>query len=231
MSQYDSFADQYHEMVQHGGPENAYRYIITQLMALSGLHQSKVCDVGCGQGELSHRLSLLGAGVTGVDLSLALLRYAQEKTDQVNWVQDDAMELSKLPDASYDFVVSSIMLMDVPDHHRVFQACHRILKPGGIMIWVVMHPCFQSPFSHPLGDGSRKVLQYAPQFWKSAGTGTIRSTLGAYHRPLSAYINDFMSAGFSLLRVDEPERLNTSVDQLPSLFSAIGKKHSQPEFP
>ncbi|WP_282937878.1 class I SAM-dependent methyltransferase [Paenibacillus sp. RC67] len=224
MAQYDSFAEQYHEMVQNGGPENAYRYIIAQVEALSDLHKQKICDIGCGQGELSSRLSLLGADVTGVDLSSALLQYAHAKTEQVNWVQDDAMELQHIQEASYDFVVSSVMLMDVPDHRRVFQACHRILKPEGIMIWVIMHPCFQSPFSHPLGDGSRKVVQYAPQFWKSAGTGTIRSTLGAYHRPLSTYINDFMAAGFSLLRVDEPERLNTSVDQLPSLFGATGRK-------
>ncbi|WP_028551833.1 class I SAM-dependent methyltransferase [Paenibacillus sp. UNC451MF] len=228
MSQYDSFAEQYHEMVQNGGPENAYRYIIGQLEALSDLHERKICDVGCGQGELSSRLALLGADVTGVDLSGALLKYAQEKTTPVTWVQDDAMELKHIPDAAYDYVVSSVMLMDVPDHRSVFHACHRILKPNGIMIWVIMHPCFQSPFSHPLGDGSRKVLQYAPQFWKSAGTGTIRSTLGAFHRPIATYINDFMEAGFSLIRIDEPERLNSSVDQLPSLFGAVGKKLIKP---
>ncbi|MBE1446916.1 class I SAM-dependent methyltransferase [Paenibacillus sp. OAS669] len=228
MAQYDSFAEQYRQMVQTGGPEPAYRYIIRQLEALTDLKGRSLCDIGCGQGELSSRLAQLGALVTGVDLSGALLTYAKEKNDQVNWIQDDAMELRRLPDAAYDYVVSSVMLMDVPDHRKVFRACHRILKPEGIMIWVIMHPCFQSPFSHPLGDGSRKVMQYAPQFWKSAGTGTIRSTLGAYHRPLSAYINDFMSAGFSLLRVDEPERPDTSVDQLPSLFAAVGQKLSNP---
>jgi hypothetical protein len=98
------------------------------------------------------------------------------------------------------------------------------LKPDGIMIWVIMHPCFQSPYSHPLGDGSRKVLDYKEQFWKSQGTGTIRSTLGAYHRPLSAYLNDFMEAGFSIIRVDELDRLDSSVDVLPAHFAAVGRK-------
>ncbi|KIL42512.1 hypothetical protein SD70_01085 [Gordoniibacillus kamchatkensis] len=224
MAHYDPFAEQYHHMVQKGGAESSYRYILRQLQSLSDLQGAAICDVGCGDGELSSRLSLLGAEVTGIDLSAKLLAYARGKTGNVTWLQDDAMVLGKLPDEAYDCAVSSVMLMDVPDHGAVFRACHRILKPGGVMVWTVMHPCFQSPFSYPMGDGSRKVMQYAPQFWKSGGTGTIRSTLGAYHRPLAQYINDFMASGFSLLRVDEVERMDTSVDDLPLLFAAVGRK-------
>jgi hypothetical protein len=94
------------------------------------------------------------------------------------------------------------------------------------MIWVIMHPCFQSPFSFPLGDGSRKIMQYAPQYWKSEGIGTIRSTLGAYHRGLSNYINDFIAAGYSIMRVDEPERDDKTIDVLPSLLGVVGMKKS-----
>ena len=52
------------------------------------------------------------------------------------------------------------MLMDGPDFHKVFQSSYRILKPKGIMIWVIMHPCFQSPHSETLEDGSRKITNY-----------------------------------------------------------------------
>jgi ubiquinone/menaquinone biosynthesis C-methylase UbiE len=138
----------------------------------------------------------MGGVATGVDFSRALLIYAQNLTDQVNWIQEDAMTLRSLQGESFDIVTSSIMLMDIPDHKAVFEQSCRILKPGGIMVWLVMHPCFQSPFSHPLEDGSRKVYQYAPQYWKSHGDGTLRSTLGAYHRPISQHINDFMKTGF-----------------------------------
>ncbi|WP_158606897.1 class I SAM-dependent methyltransferase [Paenibacillus ginsengarvi] len=227
MAQYDGFAEQYNQLVKQGGPtgpEAAFRYIETQLGRLADVRGLAICDVGCGQGELSLRLSRSGADVTGVDLSSEQLAIARGESDRVRWVLDDAMELGTLPDEAFDFVVSSVMLMDVSDHAKVFRASHRILKPGGAMIWVIMHPCFQSPFSHPLGDGSRKVLDYREQFWKSGGTGTIRSTLGAYHRPLAMYINDFMGAGFALGRVDELDRLDTSVDVLPAHFAAIGFK-------
>ncbi len=225
MASYNQFAEQYHNMVKSGGPDNSYRYILQQLQQNSSdLNHARILDIGCGPGELSYRISLQGAGVTGIDLSYKLLEYARERSDQVTWIQDDAMHLHHIQDSTYDFVVSSVMLMDVPDHRAVFNSAYRVLKPNGIMIWVIMHPCFQSPFSHPLGDGSRKVMQYEAQFWKSEGVGTIRSTLGAYHRTLSQYLNDFMTSGFSLLRVDEPERDNKTVDGLPSLFAAVGRK-------
>lgn len=224
MAQYDGFAEQYRDMVKKGGPEASFRYIIQQLTRLDDVRNKSICDVGCGQGELCRRMALAGARVTGVDLSAEQIAIARDEIAGVRWVQDDAMSLGSLPDESFDFVVSSVMLMDVPDHRDVFRASRRILKPDGIMIWVIMHPCFQSPYSHTLGDGSRKVLDYKEQFWKSQGTGTIRSTLGAYHRPLSAYMNDFMEAGFSIIRVDELDRLDSSIDVLPAHFAAVGRK-------
>lgn len=226
MGTYDLFAEQYNGMVTSGGPEGSYRYIIQQLQEHSILNGLRICDIGCGQGELAYRLSLLGAKVTGVDLSEKLLEYARNRTGQVSWIHDDAMSLLKLDGKTFDYVISSVMLMDVPDHKKVFEAANRILRPNGVMFWVIMHPCFQSPFSHPLGDGSRKIVRYDEQFWKSEGVGTIRSTLGAYHRPLSQYLNDFMASGFLLNRVDELERDNKTIDNLPSMFAATGTKIS-----
>ncbi|MEK3780404.1 MULTISPECIES: methyltransferase domain-containing protein [Paenibacillus] len=225
MVNYDCYAEQYNEIVKSGGPEGSYRYILQQLNNLSGLTDINICDIGCGQGELACRLSILGAKVTGVDLSEKLLEYARNRTDQVTWVNDNAMSLQKLEDESFDYVVSSVMLMDVSDHKQVFKAANRILKPNGTMIWVIMHPCFQSPFSYPLGDGSRKIIRYDSQFWKSEGGGTIRSILGAYHRSISEYLNDFLICGFSLIRVDELERDNNLIDNLPLMFAVIGTKN------
>ncbi|SFT05973.1 class I SAM-dependent methyltransferase [Paenibacillus sp. BC26] len=224
MRSYNDFAKQYNDMVTSGGPNVSYRYILQHLKDKSDLTGLNVCDIGCGQGELAYQLSLLGVKVTGVDLSEKLLEYAENHTNQVTWVQDDAMSLHKLEDSAFDYVISSVMLMDVQDHKKVFDAVYRVLKPNGMMIWVIMHPCFQSPFSYPLGDGSRKIIRYDSQFWKSEGIGTIRSTLGAFHRPLSQYLNDFLTSGFIITRVDELERDTNAVDNLPSMFAVMGKK-------
>jgi SAM-dependent methyltransferase len=172
----------------------------------------------------------MGAIVTGIDSSQKLLSYAQRLTGDVQWVQGDAMRLTAFDDGSFDIVVSSLMLMDVSDHMAVFKESYRILKPGGIMSWLVMHPCFQSPFCMLLEDGSRQVSHYAPQYWKSKGEGTLRAILGSYHRPLSYYVNDFMKTGFALDRVFEPgfeEAADAANEQHPGLphhFGALGRK-------
>ncbi|MGV2644960.1 methyltransferase domain-containing protein, partial [Clostridium perfringens] len=49
-----------------------------------------------------------------------MLEFAQQKTDKVTWVHEDAMKLSKLPNETFDYVVSSLMLMDLPNHTDVF---------------------------------------------------------------------------------------------------------------
>ncbi|WP_274362243.1 class I SAM-dependent methyltransferase [Paenibacillus thermotolerans] len=223
MIHYDGFAEQYDAMVKQGGPRKVYGYIIHELSLETELKDKTICDLGCGQGELAHALSQRGAYLTGVDYSKALLSLAKSLTGEVNWIHDDAMTLQSIPDESFDIVTSSVMLMDVPDHHAVFNQSYRILKSGGIMIWIVMHPCFQSPFSHPLEDGARKVYQYAPQFWKSHGSGTLRSTLGAYHRSVAQYLNDFMKTGFELKRVLEPG-YETAYHSVISHFGALGYK-------
>ncbi|WP_199618211.1 class I SAM-dependent methyltransferase [Paenibacillus alkalitolerans] len=223
MAEFDTVAGLYLEMVRKGGPRKAYEAIIKELSCETGLNGKRICDIGCGPGELAFRLCNLGGIVTGVDSSAILLSHARNVTDQVEWMEDDAMTLGKIQDETFDIAVSSLMLMDVPDYESVFKQSYRVLKHNAIMIWLVMHPCFQSPFSHPEDDGSRKVYQYAPQYWKSKGNGTLRSIAGSYHRPVSYYINNFMKTGFALLRTFEPGS-ETAFESVPMHFGAIGRK-------
>lgn len=230
MINYDAYAEQYREMMMRGGQRRAYAFIIRELEQALGLAGRSVCDLGCGQGVLADEMTKRGALVTGVDLSSRMLEYAVALTDKVHWIQGDALALpEELQDASFDIVTACLMLMDVPDHDAVFKESYRLLKPGGAMIWVIMHPCFQSPFSHPTEDGAKKVYQYAPQFWKSEGIGTLRSTLGSYHRPVSQYVNDFMDNGFGRIRLYEPGSeaaapKNHHIADVPDHFAVLGYK-------
>lgn len=116
------------------------------------------------------------------------------------------------------------MLMDVPNFQEVFRSAFRVMKQNGWIIWTITHPCFQSPHSEPVPDEDgvlryRVVKDYEETWWKSGGCGTIRSTLGAYHRPLSSYINGFLTSGFRLDGMSEPTvnmDLITSPAQIPN---------------
>ncbi|WP_409340664.1 class I SAM-dependent methyltransferase [Paenibacillus sp. MBLB4367] len=222
MGSFDVIAEMYEQIVKHDGLDR-YVYILDQVKEYGGADKKRICDIGCGPGVLSVQLANSGAKVTGIDLSGKMLSLARVKSDAVEWIEDDAMSLTSIANHSMDFVVSNLMLMDVPDFMAVFNQAHRVLVPGGMMIWTIMHPCFQSPFSYPLEEGGRKVSHYAPQYWKSEGEGTIRSILGAYHRPVSEYINGFQASGFDILRVDEPMPTGAA-PSVPKWFCTVGRK-------
>ena len=91
MGQYDEFAVEYDQAVRRRSPviELAYEFVLKQLGPVPG---KKVCDLGCGQGELSRRMAGLGAHVTGVDVSGELLNIANSYSPapSIAWIVDDA---------------------------------------------------------------------------------------------------------------------------------------------
>jgi SAM-dependent methyltransferase len=127
---------------------------------------------------------------------------------------DDAQSLRTFSEASVDIAVSQMAIMDIPDHQAMFQSIHRVLKTGGVFIFTLLHPCFETPFHIPdqlpflfdeSGDAIAYVIhRYASEgFWKSGGDG-VRGRVGAYHRTLSTLLNDLLAAGFLLEKLDEP---------------------------
>lgn len=174
-----------------------------------------VCDVACGEGYLSRHLAGRGAReVVGVDLSRELIDAARNRTQEANvsYRVEDAQRLGSFSDASVDVAVSQMALMDVADHRALFASVRRVLKPRGVWVFSLLHPCFESPYVPPDeqpflvdGDGMRTacvVRRYASEgHWHGAG---IRGPMGSYHRMLSTYLNDLTAAGLRLERMAEP---------------------------
>jgi SAM-dependent methyltransferase len=154
--------------------------------------------------------------VIGIDISAALIEVAIRRRDQpsLSFRLDDARELRTVSKMSIDIAVCQMALMDIADHRAFFRAVRRVLVPGGIFVFSLLHPCFQAPFHEPeapqiLRDANGAatavvVRRYASEgFWQSGGTG-VRGRVGAYHRTLSTLLNDLLAAGFQLERLEEP---------------------------
>lgn len=176
-----------------------------------------VLDLACGEGHLSRRLCAFGpAQITAVDLSSNLLNAARQRAQglPIQFVRDDAQQLNQVVTASMDIVVSSLAIMDIPSHERLFAAVWRVLRPGGTFVFSMMHPCFEAPFHlrdapQFMTDDTGKKLGYIirrysnTEHWTS-GSDTMRGRFGAYHRPLSAILNALHSQGFVFEGLDEP---------------------------
>lgn len=181
------------------------------------LKGARICDIACGEGYMSRFLGQLESQeVIGIDVSAALIDAANQRRNGANlsYRVDDAQHLQTFSDASVDVAVSQLAIMDIPDHRAMFRSVRRVLRPGGVFVFSLLHPCFETPFHAPdesqyLVDTSSNpiafiVRRYAREgFWQSGGTG-VRGHMGAYHRTLSTLINDLLAAGFLLERLDEP---------------------------
>ncbi len=104
---------------------------------------ARVLDLGCASGmnTLPFAEAFPDAEVIGLDVSAPCLRYAHARAEalerKVHFAQRNA-ESTGYPDASFDLVVSQILFHETSRSalSNIIAECHRLLKPGGIMLHV-----------------------------------------------------------------------------------------------
>ena len=118
----------------HGGGRESTRALARHVGLAPG---QQVLDIGCGIGGPARTLTAeFGCRVTGVDLTHDFIVAAEWLSERlgmagaITFLQGSAFELP-LPDASFDWVWSQNMLMNLPDKSRFAAEVRRVLKPGG----------------------------------------------------------------------------------------------------
>ena len=102
---------------------------------------ARILDMGCavGHSTVPYAQGWSGAEVHAVDVAAPMLRYAHARAEalsaKIHFSQQNA-EQTDFADASFDLVVSHILLHETSEKaiRRVIAECHRLLKPGGLMI-------------------------------------------------------------------------------------------------
>lgn len=202
-----------------------HEIVLPHLLGLVGDMQGRtICDLACGQGWVARELARRGAKVTGIDLAdnlLALARgYEEQEPLGIVYLHDDAQSARTLADRSFDGCVCVFSLMDIPDLKAVFQTGQRILKPGGWLVFVITHPCFEPPYAQWMttseGTVARAVRGYFHErLWTASRPGGVRSRVGQYHRMLSTYLNTLVATGFAFERMVEPIETGEYARQVP----------------
>jgi len=112
----------------------------------SGKH---ILDAGCGEGYLSRELASLGATVVGVDSSERLIEAARQvpplSDDRTRFVIGDFTDLTSWDPETFDIVVSNHSINEVADPASAFRGFARILVPKGLLVLLMLHPCFYRP--------------------------------------------------------------------------------------
>src|SRR5918993_611299 len=116
-------------------------HYLPRLVDFSGFAGQQILEIGCGIGTDLLRFARGGARVTGVDLAQSSIDLAR-KNFELHGVAADALQVADgaaLPfdRASFDVVYCHGVLQYAPDAAGVVAEARRVLRPGGMAIFMV----------------------------------------------------------------------------------------------
>jgi demethylmenaquinone methyltransferase/2-methoxy-6-polyprenyl-1,4-benzoquinol methylase len=102
----------------------------------------RVLEIGCGTGAVTARLLERGASVTAIDQSPEMLEQARLRLDSgtstpVEWLEQTASEIDRLPKQAYDSVVLCLCLSDMGRSERAFvlrESALRLARGGQLIV-------------------------------------------------------------------------------------------------
>ena len=212
----------------------AFFDMLPEVVGLSGL------DIGCGEGHNTRLLAKRATHVTAIDISEVFIQYAKQSEEQeplgIDYRVASAVELP-FDDSTFDFAVSFMSFMDIPETHRVLAEAHRVLKPGGFLQFSIEHPCFATPhrrnlrnqegltYAIEVGDYFRNLQGDIAEWIFGAAPPEVRKGLRKFKTPrftrtVSQWLNLLVDTGFVLERIEEPRPSNETVQSCPDMQDA-----------
>lgn len=126
-----------------------------------------VLEVAAGTGVVTRALATMdGISLVATDLNQAMLdeAAAMGTARSVRWQQADAMDLP-FDDATCDAVVCQFGVMFFPDKSKAFAEIHRVLKPGGLLLFNVWDRLSENEFADTVDAGLQALFpDDAPHF-------------------------------------------------------------------
>jgi ubiquinone/menaquinone biosynthesis C-methylase UbiE len=96
----------------------------------------KICDMGCGPGQIARYLKDRGAPTVGIDLSAGMIENARRLNPDIEFVQGDMRALDAVADSAFAGIVTAYAIVNIPRDELplVFREFRRILRPEGVLL-------------------------------------------------------------------------------------------------
>ena len=204
-SGWTTFAAEYIRFIDEGDPSRTLLLDDAMLEACGNADGQLILDIGAGEGRFSRMLAQRGARTIALDLFWPMVQAARHRSaGQGAIVRSPATPLP-IASATVDTVVSYIVWVDVPDFRSAIAEAARVLKPGGHLVAANLGFITASPGWERAPDGRRlfrPIDQYVDE--RPITLNWRGHQVVNWHRPLSAYMQAYLSANLTLRNFLEP---------------------------
>ncbi|MEZ6242938.1 MAG: pseudouridine synthase [Phycisphaerales bacterium] len=225
---WEHVADWYDALLAGGRSDHHERTILPGVIRLLDLAPGqRLLDIACGQGALARGLAdaLPGADIAyvGVDAAESLIESARRDAPPgASFLVADArhLEQTDLEPASFDAAACVLALMNFDPIAPALTGAAHLLRPGGRLVCVILHPAFRAPGRTHWGwatspeDGARVQFRRVDAYLSpsarevvmnpgSAAKGAEPVTTTTFHRPIEAYASAIAGAGLVIDAIEE----------------------------
>jgi SAM-dependent methyltransferase len=217
---YEALAEAYAAAVDTK-PHNAYYERPATLSLLPEVAGRRVLDAGCGPGVYAEWLIEQGARVLAVDASPKMVALARRRLGTKADVRraDLGKPLDFLDDSSFDVVLSALVLEYIEDWRGTLAEFHRVLRPGGYLVFSVTHPFFDYQY---FKSGNYFETELVGSVWR--GFESVRVYMPSFRRSLGETLNPLLEAGFRLERILEPKPTEEFREADPKHYEELSRR-------
>ena len=171
---------------------------------LGDVDGERAIELGCGGAQFGLALAERGADVTGVDLSEAQLAHARENAAErdvdVDFVESSVTDLDAFEDASFDLAFSAFAFQWVEDLAAALAEAHRVLEPGGRLVYSVDHPFYKTmnPETH---EPERSYFDDEP---RRVSSERFDAEMVIHSRGIGETVDLLTDVGFDVEAIREP---------------------------
>jgi ubiquinone/menaquinone biosynthesis C-methylase UbiE len=219
--QYNSIAKKFsanHTFGKNSNDKNRLHFY--SFLDAAFIRGKNLLDVACGDGLDANLYLKLGAKVFGVDASEEMVRIAKEKYRGIEFTVGFAENLPYSKE-SFDIVTSKYAVMTSADIQPIFNEVHRVLKPGGIFVYLT---------THPMRQYFERRSNAADYFSQEIVTSNIFNNTVSLQEPTHTF-NEYFSSNFfekfNILRYEEafdPAAENIDGRIYPGYFIVVCQK-------
>ena len=182
-----------------------------------------ILDAACGAGRFARRMAALGAQVVAFDYSGEFIVRARERTPAGTAIEYHVMDAANgeamlsLGSNRFTKAVCTMAIMDMPEVGPLFASLSRMLVPGGVFVFSILHPCFHSAAIQRFAEvheepGGRHVVRtgvkvssyLSPVARKTEGIVGQPEPQWLFHRSIGSLFRFGFEAGFVVDGIEEP---------------------------